>query len=405
MKRAPQVLNTKTKKARRPRPSSALTPSSFRPHVLSRDRLQKWTTPHTSLYHASLTSKFSSPHISALFLTMLSSLTVKTRENYGSGLLRFHQFCDASAIPEASRLPASEDLLGVFCASWAGRIARMTVDGWLSGLQFWHTFHGAPWHGGALLRIVKRGVTKLVPASSQRPRRPPVTIEHMHSLFRGLDLSNSFDAAVWAVAATAFWSCCRLGELTVPSRNGFDPKYHVIRGTDIRFAKTAGSSSAEYATFHIPWSKTTLFAGANITATDNGELINPVTALRHHLQANSTVPPTAPLFAFESTSGTWEPMTKAWFMDRCNEVWAKDSLLLLTGHCFRIGGATEHLLRGVAPEIVQALGRWRSQAFMDYWRRIESILPLFLSNSLTTSRVSLLRTSMNAFRKKHNLAK
>lgn len=49
-------------------------------------------------------------------------------------------------------------------------------------------------------------------------------------------------------------------------------------------------------------------------------------------------------------------MTKTWFMARCNEIWAKEGLETLTGHCFRIGRATELLLRGVAPEVVQALG-------------------------------------------------
>lgn len=199
----------KLQKPRKPKKGCELTPSILRPHVLARDRLRHWTAPFSDTFHSALITHFLVPDIIQLFDVLLVSVEPKTRENYGAGLLRFHQFCDSRKVPEIQRMPASDNLLALFTSSWAGKIATTTLENWISGIHFWHTLHGAPWHGHALLRMSTAGLNKLVPESSKRPRRPPVTLEHMHVLFRALDLSNVFDASVFAIASIAFWSCCR----------------------------------------------------------------------------------------------------------------------------------------------------------------------------------------------------
>jgi hypothetical protein len=75
----------------------------------------------------------------------------------------------------------------------------------------------------------------------------------------------------------------------------------------------------------------------------------------------------------------------------------------MPGHGFRIGGATNLLLMGVAPDLVATQGRWKSKASMDYWQRIESILPLFMSSTGSASRVFIIEDSMAAYRKKWKL--
>ncbi|OBZ72649.1 hypothetical protein A0H81_07917 [Grifola frondosa] len=331
---------------------------------------------------------------------MLSSLDIKTQKNYGAGLLRFTQFCDGLSIPETLRMPAPEPLLAAFIAKWSGAVARTTIDNWLAGLSFWHAINGAPWQGNKMLRVTCTGALKNEPA--KKAKRPPVTLEHMHALRDRLNLTNSFDAAVYAIACTAFWCCRRLGELVIPSPNTFDADKHVAKSAGIRYRKLLGQ--AEYAVFHIPWTKTTKHAGADIIATGNDEPTSPLTALRHHQNANSRVPSTAPMFAFETSDKKgWAPMTRDWFLQRCNEVWKDAELGQLTGHCFRIGGATELLLRGTHPDIVATQGGWKSRAFLEYWRKIESILPLFISKSFDSSRLKLIHDSMNSFKKKYHL--
>jgi len=404
----------KTPRPRKPKPGCSVSSSPFRPHVLARDRIRFWSAPHSDSFHQSLLDELSPDSASKLLDVLLASVESKTRENYGSGLLRFHQFCDSLSISEDKRMPASESLLAAFIAHWAGKVAVTTADNWLAGLHFWHQFNNAPWHGDSILRRSKAGLSKLVPTSSKRPRRPPVTIEHMHALFQNLDLSNSFDSAVYCTASVAFWCCCRylfshsspfiflhntrLGELVVPSISMFDPSRHISRSAHVRRSKT--SNGISFSVFHIPWSKTTHNDGADIVATKIDDSTDPFTALTHHLSTNSAVPSHAPFFAFETPDG-WSPMTRTWFITRCNNVWASAGLPTLSGHCFRIGGATELLLRGTPPDIVAAQGRWKSRAFLDYWRRIESILPLFITNSFNSSRVSLVNSSMDSYRRNY----
>lgn len=135
---------------------------------------------------------------------MLQSLDHSTRSNYGAGLLRFTQFCDLLALPEESRMPASPELISLFSAHHAGHASEKTLNNWLAGLHFWHIVNGAPWYGDDMLRHVRRGFTKLVPPSSKRNKRPPVTIEALCILHDRLDLANTFDASVWALASNVF---------------------------------------------------------------------------------------------------------------------------------------------------------------------------------------------------------
>jgi hypothetical protein len=199
---------------RKPKKDSRIAPSALRPHVLASDRLLLWTTPHSHSFQKTLEAQFPSSAVLKLFQVMLCSLDRDTRSNYGAGLLRFTQYCDLNSVPETDRMPASEVLLSAFAASAAGQLSDKTLSSWLAGLHYWHTVNGAIWNGKDMLHHVRRGFAKLVPPTSKRAKRPPVTIEAMTALRSGLDLSNAFDAAVWAIAAVAFWSCCRYIDLT-----------------------------------------------------------------------------------------------------------------------------------------------------------------------------------------------
>ncbi|KAG1874044.1 hypothetical protein C8R48DRAFT_745952 [Suillus tomentosus] len=251
-----------------------------------------------------------------------------------------------------------------FIAHWAGKVAATTAENWLAGLHFWNQFNNAPWHGGHLLHRSK---------FFQMSMPSPVTIEHMHTLFCNLDLLNSFDSAVYCMASIAFWCCCRLGELVVPLVNMFDPSRHIVRSSNV--SHNMAANGVMFSVFHIPWMKTTHGEGVDIMATKVDDPTNPYNALVHHLSINSLVPSHVPFFTSEMHNG-------------CN-IWASAGLPLLTGHCFRIRGTTELLLCGTPPDI--------SRAFLEYWHCIESILPLFITNSFNSSRISLVHSSMDSF--------
>lgn len=138
---------------------------------------------------------------------MLAGLEPSTAKNYGAGLLRFAQFCDELGVPEKERMPAPEYLLAAFLARHAGTVQHKTMGNWLAGLRLHHAVNGATWNGEMMVGYAKKGARKLNPA--QLPKRPPVTLEHLEALLKRLDLGNTFDAAVFALACTAFWGCRR----------------------------------------------------------------------------------------------------------------------------------------------------------------------------------------------------
>jgi hypothetical protein len=188
----------------------------------------------------------------------------------------------------------------------------------------------------------------------------------------------------------------RSSELSVPSRNAFDPSRHVMRDSSFVYGRT--SSGVDYVILHIPWSKTEGSRGAKITLTDINDPTSPVPAFRHHHLANVNVPPSAPLFAYETNDGGWQPLTKVNWLARCNKIWTANGFDPLVTHTFRIGGCTELLLRGTNPDIVCVQGRWKSRAFLQYWRKIQDILPLFISNSFSDDRLALVHASMKSFK-------
>jgi hypothetical protein len=205
----------------------------------------------------------------------------------------------------------------------------------------------------------------------------------MVALRHHLDISNTRDAAIWAVVSTAFRDCTRLGELILKSRTSFDCRKNVTRACP--FKRGTAAENRRFIQFHIPWSKTTGFKGAWIFSTSSNDPVDSVSAMEHHLAINPNIPANAPLFTFETTSG-WSNLTVDDVMLRCHSIWSSCKLPLPTGHGFRIGGTTFLLLCGVDPWIVIKLGRWSSKAFLLYWRKVESILSIFLPDSSPTAR-------------------
>jgi hypothetical protein len=227
-------------------------------------------------------------------------------------------------------------------------------------------------------------------------------MEHLLVLRKALDLSISFHAAVWAVALVSFFGCRRLGETTIPSINNRDPKYHALASTSVNF--TTLSEGTQSASFRIPWTKTTHEEGAAVILTAREGPICPVRALfLHHNIINKDRPSDMSFFSYRSASGMWTDMVKSAFLNFCDSVWKSARLEHVLGHSFRIGGAVEHLLAGVSPDVVAATGGWTSLAFLLYWRRMEEIIPLSTSRAYKRAHFDELTTLFEDFRVRHRI--
>ncbi len=109
-------LSTSNKIPRTPKEENEIAISEFRPSVLPEDRISRWTSPYSISYHASLLSELPTLRLPAILDLLRNAFEKPTRIQYGTGLLRFHQFCDKNEISESARMPASMFLLAVSTA-------------------------------------------------------------------------------------------------------------------------------------------------------------------------------------------------------------------------------------------------------------------------------------------------
>lgn len=293
----------------------------------------------------------------------------------GVAIKHFKAWAELKGIPESQILPASEHVLAGFAAHWKGRRAGGTVRGYLSAIHGWHVENGEPWFGGEKLRRVLMGVEKATPASSKQGQRRPVTDTNLKALTDSLSRTDGFDACVRMIACVAFFSQLRLGEILPNSTNTeeFDsnrwPTYNDI------FENFDDSGY----TIHLPSTKTTGTRGDDVFIPVYHSRIDPSHALRAHIRVNG-IQRHHPLASYRAEDGPLQCMTRKAFIARVNQVFATYGIPRITGHCFRIGGTTFYLLSGTDPNVVKAMGRWKSEAFLRYWRSVEQIASKQLGN-------------------------
>ena len=366
-------------KGRKPRASAPfLLPHPHRPNVQGRDRIAFWTSPAARYHREQIQMSATAADRTALDSLLENSLSKGTLSTYGSGLAQWQSWCDSRNIPENDRLPASSNNLSLFLASLS-RTSVSKIGNAMSALHHWHDINGQVWHGDhPFVQKIRHAAVASVPPPILRPTRPPVLPQHLVALRNSLNFNDTFDSAVFAVATCAFWGVCHLGEITVPSVAAFAPEQHVTHACGAVFS-SHGYQHVRSVKFHVPWTKTEKFRGADISLTAISGPSCPVLALEHHLLSNAGLPPSAHFFAYKTPAGHL-PMVKAAFMDRCTEIFTAAGLPPIQGHSFRIGGATEHLRRGLSVDLLKIQGRWKSDAFQRYMRKTDEILSVNIAD-------------------------
>jgi hypothetical protein len=66
-------------------PKNSIAPSVFRPHVLARDRITAWKSPHMLTARKALLNKIPPSHADRLEEVFTSAVVTRTRENWGAG--------------------------------------------------------------------------------------------------------------------------------------------------------------------------------------------------------------------------------------------------------------------------------------------------------------------------------
>ena len=252
-------------------------------------------------------------------------------------------------------MPTSEAIPTLFIAAkGAHRVLATTIKHQLLSLELWHTVNGAPWLRASALKHALKASVSLAPTSSTRPKRTPITIDHIRSLRCHLDFTDPFEVTVFAVACVMFWAQACLGKLIFDGM--FDPALHASRRD---FTLSCSTSGRCYGKLWVPQTKMKPL-GDLLMFTDSNCECSTVAAILTHLQTNLSIPSSAPVFTFETLDGSFSPMCRSWFLSCCNKIWQQENHTRLQGHVFWISGTTHLLLLGVDPFIVMVQGHWSS---------------------------------------------
>ncbi|SCZ88157.1 BZ3501_MvSof-1269-A2-R1_Chr10-2g02445 [Microbotryum saponariae] len=210
------------------------------------------------------------------------------------------------------------------------------------------------------------------------PRRP-FELPDLDCLIPLLEASEPEDLAVIACAAILFYGMARIGELTVSSP--VDPSHPPITPSTVRmFPSIPALRAGPRIELHLPFDKVQRHQGDFITIVpQSGKGPCPYNLLSLHLQTNP--PQDQPLFSYQS-KGRWVPLTRSRFLSRVNQTLKAADRPPVSGHSFRIGGATHYLLEGIPPETVKVIGRWKSTSFERYWRQVNLIAARAMSGDV-----------------------
>ncbi|KAF5335578.1 hypothetical protein D9758_017968 [Tetrapyrgos nigripes] len=391
--------------SRRPRPENQIQPSSLRPHVLAKHRLQDWESPWSLEHRAKAKATYGDEVVQLAEAMAGVSVVESSFETYAAGPLRFTQFCDEYKVDEHLRMPADKVLVAAFIGFHLGQKSGSSLNNWLSGLKMWHDMKGAPWCGGERWVQMACRAGNREGAHLKRPLRSPVTYHHLQILRKYLYFSKPFHRAVWAVAVVCFLACRRLGELTIPSKSKFNSRFHASHATTF---KQWLESDVPCLSFHLPWTKSTRELGAEVILT--ARLADPhgicgVQAIGLHYQLNGNIPDEYSMFGYFNDQGLPQHMVKTDFLTCCFDIWKREAMCDVLGHSFRIGGAVFHLLDGLAPEMVAKLGGWTSLAFLLYWRRINEIISKATVDVYKKQELEKVYASLEEFRERNGISR
>jgi hypothetical protein len=270
-----------------------LKPSPLRPDCPAAERIRHWKPENArnTLDDAGSPTNLHENDLLRIQQVIEEAYAPSTKSMYGTGLLAFHIFCDAKGIDEKHRAPIDQTVLASFISALAGVYAGGSIKNFVYGIRAWHTIHGTPWliEETQLQTLLTAG-SKTTPSRSKKTEKRPWTVAYLARICEGLDPKDSKDAAIHACLTTAFWGTARLGEVTVPKLDAFQPHIH-IKPSDVQHG-VKDRNNLEETVLSLPWTKVAKEKGEKIFWAKQNGIVDPQAALANHMKVNNP-PPTA----------------------------------------------------------------------------------------------------------------
>ncbi|CAD6978218.1 unnamed protein product [Tilletia controversa] len=240
-------------------------------------------------------------------------------------------------------------------------------------LAFWHRTQRMPW---AFDRAETRAFKKAAKIECLPPldKRRPVRLNDIVAISDPVRPGNHAHAAISAAALFAFFFMSRPGEVSV--RSASNPPSdralwaHLVHQPPF---KVGGPASVILA---LPTEKVRGTAGFDRIAPEQRHMpsLCPVAAVHRHQALNAPRQgedaSTIGAFSYIGTSGSRQELTDSFLVRTVNEWLAAAQREPITGHCFRIGGATLFFTAGRQLDEIRTRGGWQSEAYLLYLRDI-----------------------------------
>lgn len=290
----------------------------------------------------------------------MQGLAPATRSSYASGQKKFMEFCAhlGKIHPSGSPCPTDEWTLCLFATSLANSVRQATIKVYLSAVRSLHVDQGFPDPLLNCLRLqrVLRGIKRSQGDSSRT--RLPVTASLMFTIFHSLDLTIQDHRMFWAACTLAYFGFLRSSEFTVPSLASFSEELH-LGVADIAVDSPASPSCLRV---RIKASKTDPFRKGCFIHIGRGKSpLCALSAVMAYLELRGNSP--GPLFLLRDGRPLSRPMLTGWLRRIMAAAGIQGSF---SSHSFRIGAATVAARNGVPDHLIQALGRWSSNAYQLY---------------------------------------
>ena len=268
--------------------------------------------------------------------------------------------------------PVSVDSALLFIAYLhLSEISAASIQTYVAALSFFNRLIGAQNLGATF--VIQKALVGAQRTSPAPTTRLPIHLSMLHHLLDTVSQQNAgYDRGLFrAMFTTAFHGFLRIGEITIRARNSphYVLQFHECtvhtsvarRGVEVTLTHFKGNTArTPFAILIPPYSKPQYC---------------PMAIMTEYLSLRGKKP--GALFL----DSTGQPITRTSFTAFLNKtlVAAGYSTSFFKPHSFRIGAATSAAAQGVSDDIIQRLGRWRSNAYQRYVK-----IPLF-QNALPQS--------------------
>ncbi|EFP87647.2 uncharacterized protein PGTG_13433 [Puccinia graminis f. sp. tritici CRL 75-36-700-3] len=304
---------------------------------------------------------------------LLDAWSWSTILSYNAGVKKFLKFQTETG-NQAFCLPATSRDLSEFCL-WAGRtsikgtdaITAVTLTKYLFAIQAWHNFHGFtyPIDSRAQLNLILKACAKKDAEFKLKKEKTAIHLTQLKRLVDRLNLGDESDRATADLSLIAFWGMCRMKEVTYSNARGHLNKTEAILTSDVSFQKNRTNNIA---ILTLRGGKTAKPGELQrIKLASQPSTLCPVMAVRRRLTDARGLDTS--LFGYFSEGGRTH-LTREAVMNKIRSISLEVDLSGITGHSFRVGGASLRNALGIPIRQICALGRWKSGAYKVYLKPI-----------------------------------